>query len=174
MHIEPVSSHELLEQSLAGYGCLHTTTLVFLFNALQLDRQARVNSKMHDLLVYLMTYEHLQCESCYHGIAFDGIDLSWLQARWLAAIYSMVGAQMQAVWVLGKMLECSNRYKRGLQQEYYILEELNEWPELTTPEKARRYRERMLEIEDIWTNEVEAAAPDANLAAACRGEPLTT
>lgn len=167
---QPFSPYEFLDQHMRHFGPLHLATLALLSQILGSDEEALINQTVEELLFYLIIkFEHLKCECPRRGLVFDGIHLQLLAAEFLAKIYELVGAREQATWVFETILICSSAYRLSLDVEYGVLEWLVHLRDCTTPEEEKRYRERMLEIRDIWANELEAAVPDESLAAACRG-----
>lgn len=86
---------------------------------------------------------------------------------YIANVHALRGARGEAAWILEKLLECRVQYKLTLGQEYQLLGYVGEFADLATPGRADGWIERRREIADMWANEVEAAAPDDDLAAAC-------
>lgn len=85
----------------------------------------------------------------------------------LADVYRLLGARREALWIFERLHECRILYPLTLGEEYQMLEDVEEFADLVAPESLASYAERKREIDDIWLSEVEAAAPDDDLAAAC-------
>jgi len=164
--VEPFSANKLLSQCLQLFGPLGASCLQVLPYLLYYYPEALEMPAVRETLAYLAP-EHLVYESPSSGLIFQDKRLARWEARCIADVYRLSGARREAAWTMEKLLESRILYELTLGQEHSLLVLLEIIADWATPERAGAWSERKREIEDIWTGELEAAAPDDDLTAAC-------
>ena len=166
LNIEISSLQKLLREQVELFGLLHEISLDFLAWTLHADPEAQHEPLIRSYIDYLSP-EHLLCKHDPGGLVCREKDLSWRQVRELTGVYLHAHQREAAAWLSEKLVQCRDWYAISPGEEYQMLRRLEYMSDITSPEKAEIWSARKLEIEDTWRNEVEAAVPDQDLAAAC-------